>query len=272
MKHLKLNKFALITGASGLLGQYHADALAEIGYNLVLVDINSTQLSKLKKNLSLKFKNVRKFFYQCDITKEKQVKNLKMKLEKNNIFINCLVNNADNNPTMIKGKGMKNYKLENYKSENLNEEIKVGIFGTFICSKYFGSSMSKKGGGIIINISSDLGIKAPDQRIYDRSENILKVKNFKPISYSISKHAIHGITKYISTYWGHKNVRCNTLALGAVFNNQSKSLVKNVKKRIPLNRWAKKTEYKKAVQFLANEENSYMTGQTLTVDGGRTIW
>ena len=107
MKHLRLNKFALITGASGLLGQYHADALAEIGYNLVLVDINPTQLIKLKKNLSLKFKNVRKFFYQCDITKEKQVKNLKMKLEKNNIFINCLVNNADNNPTMIKGKGEK---------------------------------------------------------------------------------------------------------------------------------------------------------------------
>ena len=53
MKHLRLNKFALITGASGLLGQYHADALAEIGYNLVLVDINSTQLKQIEKNLSL---------------------------------------------------------------------------------------------------------------------------------------------------------------------------------------------------------------------------
>ena len=131
--------------------------------------------------------------------------------------------------------------------------------------------MSKKG-GIIINISSDLGINAPDQRVYHRSEISSKVKNFKPIGYSISKHGITGITKYVSTYWGYKNVRCNTLALGAVFNNQPKFLVKNVKKRIPLNRWAKRNEYKKAIQFLSSEHNSYMTGQTLVIDGGRTIW
>lgn len=132
--------------------------------------------------------------------------------------------------------------------------------------------MSKKKNGVIINISSDLGIVAPDHRVYDKNENIEKVMNFKPISYSISKHAIGGISKYISTYWAHKNVRCNTLVFGPVLNNQPKSLIENVKKRIPLNRWAKKNEYKKAIQFLASSENSYMTGQTLIVDGGKTAW
>jgi 2-deoxy-D-gluconate 3-dehydrogenase len=80
------------------------------------------------------------------------------------------------------------------------------------------------------------------------------------------------ITKYISTYWAFRNVRCNTLALGAVLNGQPKYLIKNVKKRIPLNRWAKKDEYKSAIKFLADEDNAYMTGQTLIIDGGRTIW
>ena len=61
-------------------------------------------------------------------------------------------------------------------------------------------------------------------------------------------------------------------ALGAVLNNQPKFLISNVNKRIPLNRWAKRSEYKEAIKFLANEDNSYMTGQTLVIDGGRTIW
>ena len=94
--------------------------------------------------------------------------------------------------------------------------------------------------GIIINISSDLGICAPDQRVYEKNENYSKIKNYKPIGYSISKHALSGLTKYLSTYWANKNVRCNTLALGAVLNNQPKFLIDNVKKRIPLNRWAKR--------------------------------
>ena len=132
--------------------------------------------------------------------------------------------------------------------------------------------MASRRDGIIINISSDLGVIAPDQRIYNKSENILKVKNFKPISYSISKHAIHGITKYLSTYWAHKNVRVNTLIMGPVFNNKASYLIKNLKKRIPLGRMANKNEYKKAIQFLASKDNSYMTGQRLIVDGGRTIW
>lgn len=267
-----MNKFALVTGATGLLGRSHLEALAEIGYNLVLVDLNLKKLKILKKNLKKKFSKLTILFYHCDIVSETQVLSLKQKLEKNKIFINCLVNNADINPKMLSVKKVKSSKIEEYKLEDLKNEISVGILGTFNCSKFFGSSMANKKNGIIINISSDLGVIAPDQRIYDQSENILKVKNFKPISYSISKHAIHGITKYLSTYWAHKNVRINTLVMGPVFNNQPNSLVKNLKKRIPLGRMANKNDYKKAIQFLSSEDNGYMTGQKLIVDGGRTTW
>ena len=81
-----------------------------------------------------------------------------------------------------------------------------------------------------------------------------------------------GITKYLATYWAHKNIRCNSLVPGAVLNTQSNSLVKNIKKRIPMNRLARKDEYKKAIKFLATDDSKYMTGQNLIIDGGRTVW
>lgn len=272
MKYSTKNKFALITGAAGLLGPFHSEALAEIGYNLIITDLNLKKLINLKKSLKTKFKNIKVHYFKCDITSEKEIKKLKNDLKKMKVFVFCLVNNADTNPKMLSNKKAFSNKVEDYKLSELNSEIRTGILGTFNCCKHFGEIMAKKKNGIIINISSDLGVIAPDHRIYDKTENIKKVKNFKPISYTISKHAIHGITKYISTYWGQNNVRCNTLIFGSVSNNQPNHLIKNLKKRIPLNRLAKKNEYIKSIQFLASSENSYMTGQSLIIDGGRTIW
>jgi NAD(P)-dependent dehydrogenase (short-subunit alcohol dehydrogenase family) len=267
------NKYALVTGGAGLLGPYHAEALAEDGYNIILVDISIKRLNNVRIRLKKKFNKIDIKIYQCDITNTNNVSILLKKLIKEKIFVSCLVNNAEKNPQMKETKIRKKLnRIEDYDHVKLLREIEVGIFGTFNCCKVFGSVMAKKNHGIIINISSDLGITAPDQRVYASNEKISSVKNFKPIGYSISKHAISGITKYFSTYWAHKNVRCNTLALGAVLNNQPKFLVNNVKKKIPLNRWAKKDEYKTAIQFLASQKNTYMTGQTVIVDGGRTIW
>ncbi len=268
-----LNKTAIITGGAGLLGPEHALALNEIGYNVVILDINKISLNKtydfLKKKLS---RNTKLIKYHCDITKEKQINKILRKLINKKLSIDVLVNNADCNPKMKKISSGRSGQIETYIISELKKELEVGIVGTFICSKIFGSYMAKMNGGVIINVSSDLGINAPDHRVYDKNEKIKNVKNFKPIGYSISKHAIIGITKYIATYWAHKNIRCNTLVPGAVFNNQPSSLIKNVKKRVPLNRWAKKNEYKKALQFLASEDSSYMTGQSLIMDGGRSTW
>jgi NAD(P)-dependent dehydrogenase (short-subunit alcohol dehydrogenase family) len=265
------NKYCLITGGAGLLGPEHASSLAEIGFNIILIDIRQKELQKKKYLLKKKFPDKDILHFVCDITKENSVLSLHKKLKKKNIFVSVLINNADVNPKMSKNNS-KTGLIENYKSATLRKEVEVGIIGTFNCCKIFGSLMVKKGGGVIINISSDLGINAPDHRVYHANEDIKKVKNFKPIGYSISKHALSGITKYLATYWAHKNVRCNSLVPGAVLNTQSKFLVKNIKKRVPMNRLANKDEYKKAIQFLATDASKYMTGQNLMMDGGRTIW
>ena len=112
---------------------------------------------------------------------------------------------------------------------------------------------------------SDLSLIAPNQDLY-------KGLNFvKPITYSVVKHGINGLTKYIASYWAHKNIRCNAIAPGGIINNQNKLFLKKIKKIIPLKRLAKKNEYNDLILFLCSDSSSYMTGSIVIADGGRTI-
>ena len=107
-----------------------------------------------------------------------------------------------------------------------------------------------------------------DQRLYKNK----KSNNKKPISYSVSKHGLIGLTKYLATYWGPNGVRCNSLSPGGVKNNQPKEFIRKINKLIPMNRMAYKDEYKSAIQFLCSDASSYMNGSNLIIDGGRTVW
>lgn len=267
----KKERVALITGAAGLLGEQHAIALLEVNFKVILVDINLKKLNKMVNILKKKFPQNKILSYKVDITKEAQILKLKNKILKKKIFVDTLVNNADINPSMINNKDLFG-NLENYSIRNLKREMEVGIVGAFLCIKIFGKEMSKKNFGIIVNMGSDLAIIAPDHSVYHPKESHKKVKFFKPVGYSVSKFGLLGLTKYISTYWAKKNVRCNMLVAGGVKNNQPDYLIKNLKKRIPLNRMANIDEYKKALQFLCLDGSKYMTGQTLVLDGGRSVW
>ena len=155
-------------------------------------------------------------------------------------------------------------RLENFDEKIWNADLNVGLKGAMLCTKIFGNKMSRQSkGGNIINISSDLGLISPDNRIYDKS-------SIKPVTYSVVKHGIIGLTKYTATYWP-KKVRCNALAFGGMENKQGKKFINKLKKLIPLNRMAKKNEYNGTMLFLASKESSYINGSTIVVDGGRTI-
>ena len=127
-------------------------------------------------------------------------------------------------------------------------------------------------GGVILNIASDLSIIAPDQRLYRKPEISEEEQSVKPVTYSVIKTALIGLTKYIATYWAEKNVRCNALSPGGVYNNQDVEFVDALSKLIPLKRMANVNEYKSAIQFLCSDASSYMTGFNLVMDGGRHIW
>ena len=120
-------------------------------------------------------------------------------------------------------------------------------------------------------MASDLSVIAPDQSIYQvkgLSENDQPVK---PISYSVSKHGIIGLTKYLASYWGGKGVRVNAISPGGVFNYQDKKFVKKLINRIPMKRMACPNDLHEVIIFLCSDNNMYMTGQNIVIDGGRSI-
>ena len=266
-------KWALVTGGAGLLGKEHAIALLEVGANVVLWDINEENLIKVTNELRGDFSEQSVNMSVVDISKEVEVFEHFKKLELQGVVISILINNAAINPKYIKeNKEVKFSRLENLSLDDWNYQISVGLTGAFICSKYFGSKMAIKKSGVILNISSDLSVISPDQRLYKVDGTEENSQPVKPVTYSVIKSGLVGMTKYLATYWSANGVRVNALSPGGVYEDQKEDFVKKISDLIPLGRMAKSNEYKSAVQFLCSDASSYMTGQNIVIDGGRSVW
>jgi NAD(P)-dependent dehydrogenase (short-subunit alcohol dehydrogenase family) len=266
------NKVIVVTGASGLLGKEHIKAIIYAGGIPVLIDLNQKILDNQVKELNEKY-NSNISGFEVDITNEEMVKiNCNLIIEKYG-KIDGLVNNAANNPKVENSEDVNFSRLENFPVEIWDKDLDVALKGTFLCIKYYGFEISKNiNGGSIVNISSDLGIIAPDQRLYKVEGLIDSLQPVKPITYSVVKTGIIGITRYMSTYWAEKNVRCNAICPGGVENNQNQEFVDELIKRIPMKRMAKKEEYQGLLIYLLSSASSYVNGAIITADGGRTAW
>lgn len=266
------NNWVVVTGAAGLLGKQHATALLEVNANLVLLDKDKDGVMQVANDLRQLGLSGEVLNYEIDITNELKVQAIKNDLLTKKISVNVLINNAAINPkyeVLVGGKNSS--RVEDFDLLDWDSQLDVGLKGAFICSKVFGSEMAKQGKGVIINIASDLSIIAPDQRIY-KSDNSTESQNVKPITYSVIKSGLIGMTKYLATYWSESNVRVNALSPGGVYENQNSEFVDRLTKLIPLGRMASPNEYKSAIQFLCSDASSYMTGQNLVIDGGRSVW
>ena len=266
-KFLLHNKVIVITGGAGFLGKQFAHVIAKVGGTPILLDIKYNKARLISRNIKTKL-NVNAFAIKCDVTNEKQVRNslkkIKVRFKKKEIF--GLINNAAFNPSPKKYKGKMKNNLENFSIKSWNEEINVGLTGALICSKIFGAYFVKKKKGSIINISSDLGIKAPNQKIYNHLNYV------KPVTYSVIKHGIIGLSKYICSYWGEHGIRCNTIAPTGVYNNQDKKFVKKLIQHIPLKRMAKLEDLDGIIIYLLSDLSSFQNGSLISIDGGRAVY
>jgi NAD(P)-dependent dehydrogenase (short-subunit alcohol dehydrogenase family) len=265
-------KVAIITGGGGLLGTMHAEAIAEAGGITVLADINEKLASEKAEAIAKKYK-AQSIAVKTDITDKKNVEKLLETVLKKFGRVDILINNAANDPKIKADDAGKNWsRFENFPLEAWDKDIAVGLTGAFLCSQVIGSEMAKNKGGVILNISSDLGVIAPDQRIYRKEGLAEEMQPAKPVSYSVVKTALIGLTRYLSTYWAGKNVRINAICPGGVQTDQPQDFLEKVTYRIPLGRMARKDEYKGAILFLVSDASSYMTGATIVMDGGRSAW
>jgi len=264
---------ALITGAAGLLGEEHVYALLECGSNIVITDVNNDRLLSLNAKLTKEFGKERINCLTMNVSDHSDVSDVAEKIKSKNIRIDILINNAAINPKVNKDATIESSRLENFSLEQWNFELSVGLTGALICSKIFGSSMAQdKKGGVILNVASDLSIISPDQRLYRNEDLQADMQPVKPITYSVIKSGLIGLTKYLATYWANDNIRCNALSPGGIFNEQGQQFVDRLSQLIPLGRMANRNEYRSAIQFLCSDASSYMTGQNIVIDGGRSVW
>ena len=264
-------RIIIITGATGLLGKQHANAVASAGGIPVLLDLKAEQIENLASELQSKY-GVPAQGYVVDITQESEIENNKIELLNRYGKIDALVNNAANNPKVEKKGGVNFSRLENFTLDMWEDDISVGLTGAFLCAKYYGTAISKNPkGGVIINISSDLGLISPDQRIYRQTGQQKYQQPVKPVTYSVVKTALIGLTRYLATYWP-ECVRCNVISPGGIYVDQDEKFVQSLSQLIPMGRMANKDEYEAALIFLLSDASSYMNGANLVMDGGRSVW
>lgn len=272
-KFLLEGKVVIITGGAGLLGKKHAEAVLDAKGIPVLIDISEAALADAGQQLCSMYPGRVVETFTADITNRNDMQDICLSLIERYSHIDALINNAANNPKVEgNAQNMKNIQFENFPIEMWADDVAVGLTGAFVCAQVFGAQMAKQGKGVILNISSDLGIIAPDQRIYRKEGRADEEQTVKPVTYSVIKHGLLGLTKYLATYWAEKGVRANALCPAGVYNGQNEEFLGKLTNLIPMGRMAEQDEYKGTVLYLLSDASAYMTGATLIVDGGRTCW
>lgn len=267
-------KTALITGAAGLLGREHACALLESGATVVLTDLSDSALADACETLSRDADISRIQTHVMDVSRPDSIQVVAKELASTGYRVDILVNNAAIDPKVKGEQGvLETSRLENFPIEQWELQMAVGLTGAFLCSQVFGSAMAADGkGGVILNIASDLSVFSPDQRIYRKEGVAEHMQPVKPVTYSVIKAGLVGLTRYLATYWADDGVRCNALSPGGIFNGQGEEFVQRLTSLIPLGRMAHRDEYRAAMQFLCSDASAYMSGQNVVMDGGRSVW
>lgn len=252
------NKTIIITGAGMGLGYAAAKELASQGANLVLVDYNEKGLADAKAEISKAFPDVKIITVVADVSKEEAVKNYVDEAVKAFGRIDGLYNNAG-----IEGKQAS---ITEYDVNIFKKVIDINLMGVYYGMRYVIPVMQKQKFGRIVNVASVGGIRG--------------VLNQMP--YVASKHAVSGMTKNAALEYGRDGILTNAIAPGAILTPMVADAFKQVNpadpkaaeteyaQRNPTKRLGQPHEVAKLVAFLLSEDNGYVSGQTIAIDGGES--
>ena len=267
-------RVCIVTGGGGLIGLKHAEAITEGGGIPVLLDIIQAGMDRNIKTLKEEYGDAIKYeTIVTDITDRDALSKVRDELLEKYGHIDVLINNAANNPKVEGGsKNLGAMRFTNFPVDIWNQDLAVGLTGAMLCAQVFGEVMEKQKKGVVLNISSDYGLIAPDQRIYRKEGLPEEQQTVKPVSYSVVKHGIIGLTKYLAIYWAEKGIRVNTLCPASLSNGQDEEFVNKISNLIPLGRMSDPDEYVCTILYMISDAATYMTGSTVVCDGGRTSW
>lgn len=251
-------KVIIVTGAAMGLGLAASKVLASKGANIALVDYNEEALSKAKAELETEYPNSQFLAVTADVSNEDAVKNYVEKTIAKFGKIDGLYNNAG-----IEGKQapMVEYDLDIFK-----KVIDINLLGVYFGMKYVIPEMQKNGGGKIVNVASVGGIRG--------------VLNQTP--YVATKHAVAGMTKNAAVEYGRDNILTNAIAPGAILTPMVEEAFRQVNPdnpqaaldeyaaRNPTRKLGKAEDIGNLVAFLLSDENGYISGQVIAIDGGES--
>ena len=263
------DQVALVTGATGLLGQEHCAALASAGANVVALDLDHGKVSAFAERLALA-SGKRVLGIAADVTSEQSLDRARDDVFREFGKLDVLVNNAAIDDKFTPDDALQASSFEHYSAERFRKQLDVNVTGVFLCCQRFGSKMAERGSGSIINVASTYGLTAPQQDLYRDAAG--RQRFYKGPAYPASKAAVIQLTRFLASYWGGRGVRVNALSPGGVFVDQDETFVERYAARTPLRRMARPSDYRGAVVFLSSEVSAYVTGANLVVDGGWTAW
>jgi NAD(P)-dependent dehydrogenase (short-subunit alcohol dehydrogenase family) len=256
-------KVVVVTGSTGLLGSAYSQGLADQGAQVVMADLAAAD--PVGKAQAVKTPDGRQAFgIACDVGVEADVIHLFEQVMAQFGQVNVVLNNAAATGEHLMRQGAVFTSFEESTLAVWEQAIRVNLTGVYLVAREGGKAMLKSGGGSMVNVSSTYGVVGPDHRIYDGM-----AFNSLP-SYAAAKAGVHGLTRWLATYWGDKGIRVNTLVPGGVENNHDPEFVRRYTARVPLGRMAKREDMVGMMIYLASDASAYSTGQQFFVDGGWT--
>jgi NAD(P)-dependent dehydrogenase (short-subunit alcohol dehydrogenase family) len=260
-------RVAVVTGGAGILGRRFAAALADHGAAVAVLDLDADAVAEAADELRGAY-GVRASGFVCDVADERSVEDTVATVEDELGPIDVLHNNAASKSSSLEGFFAP---LATTSLETWREVMAVNLDGMFLVARAVGNRMVERRRGSIVQTASIYGVLAPDQRIYEGS-SYLGMEISSPVVYSASKAGVVGLTRHLAAEWGQHSVRVNTLVPGGVRSGQNDTFLQRYSQRVPLGRMAEADEMAGALIFLASDASSYVTGQTLMVDGGLSAW
>jgi len=256
-------KTAIVTGAAGYLGKGFSETLLAAGASVVLYG-RGEKLSEFARSLKDRYgKNVSHF--QVDFYDEVRFSRC---LQAAGSEIDILVNNAYDFSEKT-GFNCSSGRIENMEKKTWMKGLESGICWASLAIGEVLGGMKRRKNGSIINVSSIYALVAPDPGLYEGTET------FNPLHYGASKAGLIALTKYVASFYGEYGIRCNALVPGAFPNAEGKNepaegIVDKLKEKTVLGRIGLPNDLTGALIFLASDASSYMTGQSLVIDGGWT--
>ncbi|MBI5798514.1 MAG: SDR family oxidoreductase [Candidatus Yonathbacteria bacterium] len=253
-------RVALITGGAGHIGSAIAEALAELGANIVLLDISEAQSNEIAVRLTKEY-GIDALVLTVDLGNDEQIRAVPAQIIKKFGRFDILVNNA----ALVGTSDFKGWEVpfKEQSSETWRKALEINLTAAFVLTQACAEALEKSGHGSVINIGSIYGMVGPDWGLYEGTT----LGN--PAAYAASKGGLLQLMRWLATTLAPR-VRVNMITLGGILRGHTDPFLSRYNARTPMQRMGSEEDVKGAVAYLASDASAYVTGQNIVVDGGWT--